>query len=666
MCFSVRDGYKRFLLSIKCLLFIHLSALLIISAFRVASFFSSGYHLPEDTGFMLILPAFIRGIWFDNVIGCYILLLPLITVSISSQFNYYGKALWKSICIFFSLFYSIVFLISAANILYFSYFFKIINSSIFNWFEYMNTTASMVLGETSYYPAISSFLVATTLFIILIAYISRKKQLQLSKLTAPNRISDRIFILLFALACIGLCLFGIRGRIGYNPIKISAAYYCTNPFLNQLGINPAFNLLSSILDEQRKENRYLNLIPEEKALQNVQYSLNRKGVPGISPIARQVISSDTLHHPNIVMIFMESMSVDLMKRFGQKKTLTPFLDSIYPHTIGFPNFYSSGIHTNHGIYSTLYSFPVIMKRNAMKGTVVPIYSGLPTVLKENGYQTMFFMTHESQYDNMNAFLRTNGFDEIFSQENYPSKKVVSGFGVQDDFLYDYALERIKERTAKGKPFFTVLLSVSNHPPYIIPPYFHPDNKEREDQIVEYADWAIRKFMKKAANEVWFKNTLFVLLGDHGKMVGNADCEMPQSYNHIPLMIYAPSDLVCLGQNFAREEPGFGGQIDVAPTLLGMLNIDYLQNNFGVDLLKEKRPCMFFTADNMIGARNDSCLYIYVPENNQEFGYTIENGKLCPTKNNDLTDSLKNYASSMLQTTEYLVKKQLTTDKPRTN
>ena len=49
------------------------------------------------------------------------------------------------------------------------------------------------------------------------------------------------------------------------------------------------------------------------------------------------------------------------------------------------------------------------------------------------------MTHESQYDNMNGYLRTNGFDRIFAQEDYPKDKVVNSFGVQDDFLYQYAL-----------------------------------------------------------------------------------------------------------------------------------------------------------------------------------------------------------------------------------
>ena len=51
-----------------------------------------------------------------------------------------------------------------------------------------------------------------------------------------------------------------------------------------------------------------------------------------------------------------------MKHFGQSETLTPFLDSLYTRSISFRNFYSAGIHTNHGLYATLYSFPAMMKR----------------------------------------------------------------------------------------------------------------------------------------------------------------------------------------------------------------------------------------------------------------------------------------------------------------
>lgn len=142
-----------------------------------------------------------------------------------------------------------------------------------------------------------------------------------------------------------------------------------------------------------------------------------------------------------------------------------------------------------------------MKRNAMKGSVIPVYSGLPTILKDNGYQNLFFMTHESQYDNMNAFFRTNGFDEIYAQENYPAEKVVNSFGVQDDFLYQYALPILNKKATSGRPFFTVLLSISNHPPYIIPDYFKPHSDKPEDQIVEYADWSIKQFITEAENNL---------------------------------------------------------------------------------------------------------------------------------------------------------------------
>ena len=345
---------------------------------------------------------------------------------------------------------------------------------------------------------------------------------------------------------------------------------------------------------------------------------------------------------------MESMSAKFMKHFGQSETLTPFLDSLYTRSISFRNFYSAGIHTNHGLYATLYSFPAMMKRNLMKGSVIPRYSGLPTVLKENGYYNHFFMTHEGQYDNMNAFFRTNGYDEVFSQEDYPADKVVNSFGVQDDFLYDYAIPVLNQRAATGQPFFATLLSISNHPPYVIPPFFHPKTSEPEMQIVEYADWALRQFFEEARKQPWFDNTIFVLEGDHGKLVGDAECELPESYNHIPLMIYS-------SRIQPEEKTAFGGQVDIQPTILGLLNIDYLQNNFGVDLLKEERPCMFYTADNMVAGRNDTLLYLYNYETQQELTYHIGNGKLNAVPMDDSFLPLKEYSFSMLQSAEFLVK-----------
>lgn len=649
---------KRFGLSLLYLLTIHVAALLFFFIFRFILFISTEYQFPDNIQNDIALQsvAFIRGVWFDNVIACYILILPLVVLWIAGIFNYTAKWLFKSTAIYFICFYSLSFIIAAANIPYFGYFFKTINSSIYNWFGYGATTAGMVFGETSFYFPIFLGIASILLFgwgvLTLSSYFYRES----TKASSTIHITNRISLLLTGAACVGLCLFGIRGRMGYNPIKVSQAYYCEDPFLNQLGVNPVFNLLTSTLDDNRKENRYLHLMPEQEAVANVQKLLHREGITDISPIARKINQATSPNPKNVVLIFMESMSANLMNSFGATKQLTPFLDSLYQQSLSFSHFYSAGIHTNHGMYATLYSFPAIMKRNAMKGSVIPIYSGLPTILKDNGYQNLFFMTHESQYDNMNAFFRTNGFDEIYAQENYPAEKVVNSFGVQDDFLYQYALPILNKKAESGQPFFTVLLSISNHPPYVIPDYFKPHSEKPEDQIVEYADWSIRQFMTEAEKQPWFDNTIFVLLGDHGKLVGSPESEIPQSYNHIPLMIY--------GKDIQPEiKDNFGGQVDVAPTLLGLLNISYTQNNLGIDLLKEQRPCMFYTADNLIAARDTTHLYIYSPDNKQEFRYEQTGSTLHVAEDNEAFQRLKNYCFSMLQSTEYLVKEHKTIDNP---
>lgn len=654
---------KRFLKLLLYLLIIHCSALLITGLLRLVLFISSHQQLAasslENGGLQAI--AFIRGLWFDNVIGCYILLLPLTVGIISSVCNYYGRPLFRFFAIFFSILYSLVFIISAADIPYFAYFFKHLNSSIFEWFGYAGTTAGMVTGEKSYYLPIALCLICIIVFIIGMIFWSHYIRTQIASTetlssSKKKRLQQYLATPIIGVCLIGLCLFGIRGRTGYNPIKVSAAYYCQDAFLNQLGVSPTFNLLTSIMDNMRPENKYLHLMNEQEAIAMVQKELSRKGNK-ISPLAierpQHTSSLDSiLHRPNVVLIMMESMSAHLMQHFGQQEQLTPFLDSLYTQSIGFKNFYSAGIHTNHGLYATLYSFPAIMERNLMKGSVIPRYSGLPTILKKEGYYNMFFMTHESQYDNMNAFLRTNGFDEIYSQENYPKDKIANSFGVQDDYLYQYAIPVLNKQAQTGKPFFATLLSISNHPPYVIPSYFHPKSKEPEQQIVEYADWSLRQFFNEARKQPWFANTLFVLEGDHGKLIGKADSEMPQSYNHIPLIIYNP-------RLQPKEMECFGGQIDIQPTILGLLGFGYMQNNFGIDLFNEKRPCMFYTADNMIAARNGQYLYMYSPKTKQEFSYCIEDGKLKPSsKSTDDKElkALKEYCFSMLQTAEYLVKK----------
>ena len=646
---------RRFLRLIAFLLGIHVAGLLMLSLFRLAQFGALHSMMAKD-GAAPVSTAFVKGVWFDNVIACYVMVVPLAVLLIAATFGYYAKWLRKAAAIWLTVFFIVFMGIAAANIPYFAYFFKNLDSSIFGWFGYVGTTTGMLVGEASYWPYIILFLVSALLFALGVRkWYKITDRCISSPQSTPSPLASRkttVFAFLAKLcvsaALIGLCIFGIRGRMGYNPIKISQAYYCDDPFLNQLGISPTYNLLTSALDDLRKENAELHLMPYDQAVDDVRQSLGITGVVDSTAVLHRHVAADSAAtKPNVVIILMESMSASLMQTFGQPQPLTPTLDSLYRHSLAFTHFYSAGIHTNHGLTATLYSFPALMMRNLMKGTVTPRRSGLPTVLKQEGYHNLFFMTHESQYDNMNAFFRTNGYDEIYSQESYPASEVANSFGVPDKYLFDYALPVINKAASTGEPFMATLLTISNHPPYIVPQWMKTRTKEPETQIVEYADWCIGHFLAEARQQPWYANTLFVILADHGKLVGEMDSELPQSYNHIPLIIFGPGIQPALYD-------GLGTQVDVMPTLLGLMHIGYDYDGFGVDLLRERRQQVFYTSDTQIVARDSASCFIHNPMLGRDFCYDVlPDGRLRQTHDDHRFQPLRQYGFAMVQTAEFM-------------
>ena len=642
---------KRLYQSLLWLISIHIAGLLVFSLFRFTEFVSLHSQIvhPEAS----VFGAFIRGVWFDNVIGCYILLVPLVVAGGAAVVGRSHRLVYRFTAWWFSILYALAFMASAANTPYFAYFFKNINSSIFLWFGYTATTAGMLFEEKSYWLYILLYFLLAGGFVWTVFKLTNIFRKRIEKQPADSLnvrcIASRGIVWVLAVL---LCLFGIRGRRGYNPIKVSEAYYCDDSFLNQLGINPSFNLLTSVLDDLRKENRELHLMPYAEAISYARASLGIQGKADSNHVLRRrVVSAISPRRHNVVVILMESMSASLLKTFGQPDELTPTLDSLYRCSLAFTNCYSAGIHTNHGLTASLYSFPALMFRNLMKGTVTPHREGIPTILRREGYHNMFFMTHEAQYDNMKAFFSTNGYDDIYSQENYPRDSVVNSFGVGDHFEMNFALGKINAAARRHNPFLATILTISNHPPYKVPTWFHARSKEAEKQIVEYADWSIGQFLKAARRESWYKNTIFVIYADHGKMVGKTDGELPVSYNHIPLLIFGPDVKPQLYDGLAQ-------QVDIVPTVLGLLGLSYDYDGFGVDLLKTRRQMVFYSADNQVVARDYQHCFVYNPSMQKAFCYDALPGwKLRESHDTKAFTPLRKYVFAMEQTAQFMLNRQ---------
>jgi phosphoglycerol transferase MdoB-like AlkP superfamily enzyme len=217
-------------------------------------------------------------------------------------------------------------------------------------------------------------------------------------------------------------------------------------------------------------------------------------------------------------------------------------------------------------------------------------------------------------------------------------------------MFKFSIPIINNRLAKeDKPFFITYMTVSDHGPYYIPPYFEPKSENIKDQIVEYADWSLKKFITDASSQPWFDNTIFVFVADHGAPI-SATYDISLDYHHSPLLYYAPKLLDTIA---AYDD--IGGQIDLFPTLMGLLNLPYINNTLGVDLLKTKRPYIYFNGDDKIGVLDHEFLYIF--KNDME-------PKLVKYTENDLKNyidsfpkkaaDMEKYAKSNMQVFQYLL------------
>jgi len=632
------------------ILFIAKTYLLSISmffVFRLLLFFLEFDRLTFANNTLLnIFKAFIMGLRFDIVISGYILFLPILLILTEYILGKKSNLLHRILFYWIFLLFTIAFVVSAADIPYFHQFFSRFSVGAFEWIDSPKFVFNMLIEEPTYALFTLPFMVIDIIFYKLLKRIFRLLDTNFkSKLFLPARIG-------LSLTILALIFLGIRGRIQKkSPIRVGTAYFCQDPFLNQLGLNPTFTLMRSYLDSLDEHNQEVRLMDEREAIKNVQSYLHIKNPSKNYPILRK-ISPDTISNkrPNVVIIIMESMSAAKMKRHGNKDDLTPFLDSLSYKSLYFDHIYSAGEHTFNGIFSTLFSFPALYRQHTMKQ--IHQYSGISKTLKKLGYSTTYFTTHDAQFDNVSGFLHANHFDNIVSQADYPEKEVKTTLGVPDDYMFRFAIPYINDLQNKNKPFFVTFMTTSDHGPFYIPPYFKPKNNKIRQKIVEYADWSLKQFITNASKQSWFDSTIFVFIADHGAAI-NVQYPISLNYHHTPLLFYAPKWIKPSLRN------NIGGQIDVFPTIMGLLKKPYINNTLGIDLLHEKRPFTIINGDDKQGVLDRDFLFVLQKNNRKLFKYNSSDRNNYINKYKNKAKEMETYLKSNLQTYQYLLKHNLT-------
>ncbi len=517
-----------------------------------------------DTPIVQILYAFVMGVIYDSAFYAY-LLIPFTLYLVVMPQRWYGHSISKMIS-------AIVFLISLYGL-----FFLILAEWTF-WDEfgvrfnfiavdYLIYTHEVVQNIIESYPLgkllTGVFVITVSVFLMVRHHFAVTFQ---NEETFSRRI--KIAGLLFLLPI-----------VSYFSIHRTTYQFSQNTYLNEIAANGGYQFFSAFRNNELNYRQFYRLADDAQLSQKIKTQLSVTN-ESLYDIKRQITADGPEKKLNIVLITVESLSADYLTKFGNKNKITPFMDNWFQDGALFTNFYATGTRTIRGLEALTLSIPPTAGQSIVKRPDNEKLFNLGHVLQERGYDTAFLYGGMGYFDNMNAFYEGNGY-RILDQNQFTSEEVTfkNAWGVSDDIIFNRTIKEADNDFSQDKPFFFQIMTTTNHRPYSYPEgkIDIPSGKSREG-AVKYTDYAIQEFIKTAKTKPWFDNTIFVMVADH--CAGSArKTDLPVDKYHIPLFIYAPKHVPVV------ENTTLSSQIDVAPTLLGLLNLRYESQFYGQDILK---------------------------------------------------------------------------------
>jgi phosphoglycerol transferase MdoB-like AlkP superfamily enzyme len=390
-------------------------------------------------------------------------------------------------------------------------------------------------------------------------------------------------------ALVGLVLlFSLAGLNGLLIGQDSPRGLGGNTYQRELAGNGPFQFFAAFRNNELDYQQFYATLPAQTVATLLREEVREPNARfiGSDPqdIRRRIDNPGQPARLNVVLVTIESLSAKYLGSFGDKRGLTPNLDELRQHSLSFTNFYATGTRTDRGLEAITLSIPPTPGRSIVKRIGRESgYGSLGQQFNALGYDSVFIYGGRGYFDNMNAFFGGNGY-RIVDQSSVSESDMAfqNAWGMSDEDIYRQTLKVADADHAQGKPFFLQLMTTSNHRPYTYPQgRIDIASGDGREGAVKYTDYAIGQFLREARDKPWFKQTVFVFVADH--TAGSAGQEdLPVANYHIPLFIYSPAVIE------SGEFTEVASQIDLAPTLLGLLNIDYDSTFFGHNVLRKDR------------------------------------------------------------------------------
>lgn len=431
--------------------------------------------------------------------------------------------------------------------------------------------------------------------------------------------------------------------------------FSDNQYVNELAGNGTFEFGTAFRHNELDFFTFYQTMDDQQAFTILRRQLETPNATFTSNdpfnIERTISYPEPEKRMNVVLISVESLSGNFMKAFGSDKNITPQLDSLASQSLFFTNLYASGTRTVRGLEALALSIPPTPGQSIVKRPDNENLFSLGSVFQSKGYATEYIYGGYGYFDNMNYFFSNNGYRVVDREAIKPQNvHYANVWGVADEDLFTLALEEMDRNDAAKKPFFAQVMTVSNHRPYTYPDdrIDIPPSTQSREGAVKYTDYAIGRFLREAKQKPWFNNTIFVIVADHcASSAGNV--ALPVTGYHIPMLIYSPNNI-----QPAKVEK-LTAQIDVAPTILGLLKFSYKSKFFGQDIfaVPTDKERAFISTYQGLGYLKNGRLVLQSPvRKTEEFIPDFVTGKSSRT---DLTDSLVKQAVAYYQCASWLIK-----------
>jgi phosphoglycerol transferase MdoB-like AlkP superfamily enzyme len=354
-----------------------------------------------------------------------------------------------------------------------------------------------------------------------------------------------------------------------------------NQYANELSGNGLFSLFGAFRNNQLDYQRFYATMPLDQAARLVREQLSTPDAHFISDNPQDI--RRTIHHEapekhlNVVLITVESLSAQYLGSFGNSNGLTPELDKLANQGMLFTNLYATGNRTVRGLEALSLAVPPTPGQSIVRRPDNEKLFTLGTVFRSKGYQTHFLYGGYGTFDNMNGYFAGNDYQVLdrtaLNKDQITQENI---WGVADEDLYSMALREFDKEAQQGRPFFAHLMTTSNHRPYTFPDNRIDRPQGKRESAVKYTDWAIGDFLRRAQKQAWAKDTVFVIIADHCASSAGKTA-IPVTGYHIPMIIWSPDHIA------PQRVDRLVSQMDVAPTLLGLLNFNYTSQFLGQDV-----------------------------------------------------------------------------------